>query len=215
MSASAPARAGASPGSGRGRPPTGARERILEAARAIVVEEGYGALTTQRVAAESGQNKALIQYHFGSKDGLVAAVVETIAAEILAALEHATAGSHEPAGFVSKTLERMWAFLTDNPGLQRLYFDTVAQSITDPNLREVTNRTRDAYRGILEARIAEVTAGRLAGARARAAATFFIAAFDGLALDFVERGDSPELRAARRLLVEQGAALLAPADSGA
>ena len=40
----------------------------------VLKQEGYAGLTTAKVAARSGQNKALISYHFGSKQGLVAAV---------------------------------------------------------------------------------------------------------------------------------------------
>ena len=52
--------------------------------------DGYAGLTTAKVAARSGQNKALISYHFGSKQGLVAAVghelSESITEELLGGL---------------------------------------------------------------------------------------------------------------------------------
>ena len=57
-----------------GRPSSGARERVLEAGLEVLMADGYAGLTTAKVAARSGQNKALISYHFGSKQGLVAAV---------------------------------------------------------------------------------------------------------------------------------------------
>ena len=40
----------------------------------VLKRDGYAGLTTAKVAAASGQNKALISYYFGSKQGLVAAV---------------------------------------------------------------------------------------------------------------------------------------------
>ena len=53
--------------------------------------EGYAGLTTAKVAARSGENKALIAYHFGSKRGLVAAaareVAEAITEEVLSGLD--------------------------------------------------------------------------------------------------------------------------------
>ncbi len=56
-----------------GRPASDAPERILNAAYEVLRDEGYVGLTTAKVAAESGQNKAMISYYYGSKQGLVAA----------------------------------------------------------------------------------------------------------------------------------------------
>ena len=60
---------------------------MLEAGLEVLKAEGYAGLTTAKVAARSGQNKALISYHFGSKQGLVAAVghelSESITEELL------------------------------------------------------------------------------------------------------------------------------------
>jgi len=50
--------------------------KILVAARRILVESGYEAMTLENVAAEAGVNKASIRYNFGNKAGLVIAVVD-------------------------------------------------------------------------------------------------------------------------------------------
>ena len=67
---------------GPGRPATGAPERILEAAYEVLKRDGYAGMTTAKVAAASGQNKALISYYFGSKQGLVAAVARRVSGEL-------------------------------------------------------------------------------------------------------------------------------------
>ena len=84
----APRRPSARPSAAAG--PAGRRdapERIPEAALEVLKRDGYAGLTTAKVAAASGQNKALISYYFGSKRGLVAAVArrvsQTISDEIL------------------------------------------------------------------------------------------------------------------------------------
>ncbi len=53
-------------------------ERILKAARRVLVKKGYAALTMQEIEKESGTNRALVHYYFGSKAGLVDALVETL-----------------------------------------------------------------------------------------------------------------------------------------
>lgn len=54
-------------------------KRILAAARRIVIERGYQALTLQAIATESGVNKAGVWYYFGGKEQLVLALLEEVA----------------------------------------------------------------------------------------------------------------------------------------
>lgn len=53
-------------------------QKILSAARRLLVEKGYEAVTLEKVAAEAGVNKASIRYNFGNKAGLVASVVDAV-----------------------------------------------------------------------------------------------------------------------------------------
>jgi AcrR family transcriptional regulator len=46
------------------------RTALLDAAEALMLEDGYAAVTTRRVAARAGVNSALVAYYFGAKDGL-------------------------------------------------------------------------------------------------------------------------------------------------
>src|SRR4051794_41928945 len=69
----------------RGRPSTGARERILDAAIEVLKSEGYAGLTIAKVAAGAGESKPLVAYHYGSKQGLVQAAGRSIAEMITAA----------------------------------------------------------------------------------------------------------------------------------
>jgi AcrR family transcriptional regulator len=75
----------------RGRPSTGARERILDAAIEVLKADGYAGLTIAKVAARAGESKPLVVYHYGSKQGLVGAagraIAEMITDEVLAAIE--------------------------------------------------------------------------------------------------------------------------------
>ena len=67
---------GFAPGTPLAELPATAR-RILEAARRILEREGYAGLTYEAIAAESGEYKDSVRYHFGSKAGLIAAVVDS------------------------------------------------------------------------------------------------------------------------------------------
>lgn len=66
----------------RGNPPT--RASIVSAARALFLERGYRRTTVRAVAGAAGVDPALIAYHFGSKKGLFADVMQFHCASALA-----------------------------------------------------------------------------------------------------------------------------------
>lgn len=55
--------------------PGGTRERLLQAAYELLGEEGLAALTHRRVEDRAGATHGATTYHFGSRDGLVEALV--------------------------------------------------------------------------------------------------------------------------------------------
>jgi AcrR family transcriptional regulator len=52
------------------------RTLILDAARSRLLVDGYGGLSTRRVADEAGVPLSQLHYHFGSKQGLILALLE-------------------------------------------------------------------------------------------------------------------------------------------
>ena len=52
------------------------RRRILDAARARLLADGYAGLSTRKVAEEAGVPLSQLHYHFGSKGGLILALFE-------------------------------------------------------------------------------------------------------------------------------------------
>jgi TetR/AcrR family transcriptional repressor of bet genes len=169
---------------------------VLEAGLEVLKSDGYAGLTTAKVAARSGQNKALIGYHFGSKHGLVAAVAravsEAITEEVLSGLERRDAVEDLLRG----GLEGLWRVLDRDERLARLYFDLAAVSVVEPQVRSIMREMRVSWRGTL----AELLAA--AGVRdAEAASVYVLAALDGLALERLGRGETRALRRARELFV--------------
>lgn len=53
-------------------------ERLVAAARRVLARDGFDGVTVEAVAAESGEYRDSIRYYFGSKAGLVAAVVDSL-----------------------------------------------------------------------------------------------------------------------------------------
>ena len=53
-------------------------QRILDAAKRVLSRDGFRGLTFETIAKEAGENPALIRYHFGSKAGLLTALVDSV-----------------------------------------------------------------------------------------------------------------------------------------
>jgi AcrR family transcriptional regulator len=64
----------------RGRPKaasgSSAHEDLLNAAEALMLDEGYAAVTSRRVAAKAGVDAALVYYYFGTMDDLAIALFQ-------------------------------------------------------------------------------------------------------------------------------------------
>jgi len=56
------------------------KTRILDAAEKLFAERGFAATSTREVIREAGVNTAAVHYHFGSREGLVSAVLKRRAA---------------------------------------------------------------------------------------------------------------------------------------
>jgi TetR/AcrR family transcriptional regulator len=58
------------------KPDLETRERILDAAVAVLIRKGTAGSRTQEIADEAGVNKALVHYYFGTKAALADAIFE-------------------------------------------------------------------------------------------------------------------------------------------
>ena len=72
----------------------GTKERILDAALASFSSVGYDGTSLDDLAGDLGVRKQTILYHFVTKRGLLAAVVDRAAGELIGALEEVLAVSY-------------------------------------------------------------------------------------------------------------------------
>ncbi len=191
-----------------GRPSTGAEERILQAAHDLLVSEGYAELTTQKVAQRAGANKALIQYYFDSKDGLVEAVGEQLSETVLEVLEKSLTREEGVDTLVENVVDDMWEFFHGAADLQRVYFDLSAHSIGHKPLRGIMRQARGRYRSLLSDRIKAQDEIDLSDKDRMSVITFFMAVFDGLALELIQSGDTEELKNALELFKKTATSML-------
>jgi AcrR family transcriptional regulator len=125
--------------------PSSARA-LLDAAKHLLLEGGFDALRLERIAAEAGENKALIRYYFGDKAGLVAALVDDLVHE-------ATVQLVEQSACVPRGPERLRAHmagvgsLLHEPAFRGL-FDVLPHALRDPKLRVPIARLYEWYRDV-------------------------------------------------------------------
>src|SRR3954470_2482274 len=72
------------------------RESLLQAATRIFQEHGFAGARVDEVARQAGANKALIYYHFRSKEGLYEAVLAQLFGPALAEIDHLQASEPDP-----------------------------------------------------------------------------------------------------------------------
>jgi AcrR family transcriptional regulator len=158
-------------------PPTA--RNILDAAKRLLDEQGYTGLRFDALAAASGSNKSMIRYYFGSKAGLVAALVDDLTHD-------ATLELLSMANQAASCDERVRAHLAgakrlmQNPSFRSL-FDILPHALREPGLRAPLARLYTWYREV-NVRCFGGHDTPLDDPRLLALGSVFMAAIDGLAI---------------------------------
>jgi AcrR family transcriptional regulator len=179
-------------------PTTDPRARLLAAAVDHVLAHGLGDLSLRELATAIGTSHRMLIYHFGSKEGLIVAVIQTVEEaqrEAFAALETETLS---PAD----TLRAMWQRFTD-PSLgphERLFFEIYGQALQGrPGAVGLLD-------GIIENWVEPASAYAIdhgvAPDVARAEARLSVAVIRGLLLDWLATDDHDGVNAAFERYVE-------------
>jgi AcrR family transcriptional regulator len=109
--------------------------RILDAARKILSEQGYSRLTLQAVEEESGEYRALVAYYFGSKQGLVDAIIDSLMDAEDEALREHLEGIEEPEERVRTLIDEQRQISADWRGF-RAFYELLPHIMRDDRLRE-------------------------------------------------------------------------------
>jgi AcrR family transcriptional regulator len=195
------------PGAGSGLPPTA--QRLLEAARRLLARSGYNSLSVEAIGREAGENKALIRYYFGSKNGLIIALVDWLVSDTLWQSRQRLAGAAgelAPSLAVTRTAEVM----LDDPPSYRLFFDLLPRLLENPAMAQQFAELYRAYREQNTRALATGMNGDVPP-EIRELAAMTIALTDGLAVQILAEPGSvdvgPALALWRRFLDERLAAL--------
>jgi DNA-binding transcriptional regulator YbjK len=180
------------------------RERLLDAALAVIDSEGMRGLTHRRLEDEAGLARGSARYHLGTNDQIIAAALEHVARRDLRMIDSALAhlGLEALAGSkasLPKMAGVLVSALLEDPGSVRARYELLLESTRRPSLKVEAQRWRAHFIGTTE--LALTAAGL---DEPHTAAVLVVAIMDGLTLDAIltDRSTAPELaeRAAAMIL---------------
>ncbi len=123
------------------------REAILDAAERLMASGGFAATSITAIRVESGLPASSIYWHFGSKQGLLAAVMERGARRWFAAVP-TWDDVDVPEERKLDAMMRVWAqALRQEPEFLRLSFMLSLEDTDDPEVAAIVRRVRDAAIG--------------------------------------------------------------------
>ena len=138
------ARSTASASSARRAQGEESRHRLVEAATSLLSERGYGATSVGDICRRAGVAKAALYWHFESKEGLLAAVLETAGSRWIEEIEKRVSASGPPAERLNGLVDGWRRVLREEPQLLRLHLFLQLEE------GEAPERTRRALEALFE-----------------------------------------------------------------
>jgi AcrR family transcriptional regulator len=179
--------------------------RILEAAKRVLYRDGFRALTFETIAREAGENPALIRYHFGSKAGLLTALVDSVLyQEAVDLIEQLTA---VPGGEERReTLLRIHQEMSVDRDSYKMFFDIIPHVLRDEQLEPHLRQLFEWYRR-LDTWALDEAGESVHQAQSEPLAVLTVAMTDGLALQALSDPDldlTPAFELWRSLVLGRG-----------
>jgi AcrR family transcriptional regulator len=177
------------------RPKTG-RDELLARAIEHFARHGIGDTSLRGLADAIGTSHRMLIYHFGSREGLLAAIVDTVEARgraTLAAMLELGTSAVDP----HKAAMRFWRQITDDALVYGpLFFEVTSHAMLDlPYAAEVRSRLVTTWLDVLTA---IWQARGIRRDQARTQATLDLATARGLLHDLLLTGDRRRVDAAMR-----------------
>jgi AcrR family transcriptional regulator len=168
------------------------RAKILEAAIERFSAGGYAGTSVDDVCRSAGIVKSALYWHFQSKEGLLAAVLEETAQGWIDGILESVQQTGDPLERLQRALAGMRELVERRPALLRLlHAMLVERSTASPETREVLLRVFDRARATLAKGIGDAIGSHPPGLDTIAA--LVLAAMDGIFLQHQLRDDPEEL----------------------
>ena len=171
------------------------RAVTVEAVVALAATQNPSEITTSAIAQHMHLTQGALFRHFPNTDAIVQAVMEWVAAQLLARIDRAAEGVASPLGALRAMFMAHVAFVAEHPGAPRIIFGELQRAGETLPKRMV--QTLIASYGMRLKRLIEQgqAQGELhSGLDVQAAATLFIGTIQGLVMQSLITGDMQRMR---------------------
>ena len=142
-----------------------ARERILEAADSLFGELGFDATSTRLIGERSGLNKALIHYHFKSKQDVFACLLDRYYERLNGVLRQALSGDGNVRDRLGRLLDAYADFLQENQSFSRMVQREVSGGRLSAHIGELMAPLFELGAGLVQAAFPATRGGDLAASQ--------------------------------------------------
>jgi AcrR family transcriptional regulator len=123
-----------------------AEESLLDAAERVLVDAGYAAITTRRLAEEAGVNHGLVHYYFGSVENLLVRTLERFTERLITRQREMYAADMP---FLEKWRTAMRYLMSEDVAYEKVWLELQALAWNQPDLREHLARVNGEWRAVL------------------------------------------------------------------
>src|SRR5262252_9046923 len=191
-------------------------KQLVAAAQAVLIRDGVGRLTMRAVAKEAGVLLGTVTYVFPSKEMLLRAVIEDVAAGIAEVLKSSADTGQGLEHAIRDGVQRFWTTLVEEQeGLQIIQYELVIYALRTPGLESMARWQYDRYARIVAAWCQEAAsnAGETCAVPFDTLARVLVAAVDGVILQYVCDPDMTRLRLDVKAITEMAVGLASPAPA--
>ncbi|MDJ1016805.1 MAG: TetR/AcrR family transcriptional regulator [Paracoccaceae bacterium] len=170
------------------------KRELLDAAQKVLLEEGFSGLSTRRVADAAGTQMSQIQYHFGSKEGMILALFEYLNGQLI---DRQTRTFENPNLSVSEKWALSCDYLDEDiaSGYVRVLMELTAAGWSNPAIGAAVRAAYAEWRELILklAREIEEQNGSLGPFKAEDIGALVSAAFIGAEAAIMLGYESPEI----------------------
>jgi AcrR family transcriptional regulator len=158
-------------------------QQLIEAAVELIAERGYAGMSVDAVCRRAGIVKSGLYWNFGSKEGLLNAVVDHVAADWIEGIRQAAYRQGGALERLDHTLSELHRMMRDRPeGLRVLLVVLLERSAVDPATRAALERFFKSAREAVAQGIVDAVGPCMAARDVELVAELWLFMFEGLFL---------------------------------
>lgn len=173
------------------------KEQILQTALALFAEQGYDRTPTQQIARAAGVSEGLIFRHYGSKDGLLKAIIEAGLGQIADSMAP-YAEDMPPVEAIAEHIRRSFTLLRAH----ELFWRFVQRVRFQPAVQEIAARQIQQVNQFIVARLT-AQFEKAGVSQPQQEALILFALIDGITIHYLDDPGAYPLESVQQLLIQK------------